>query len=48
MEINNTNPSIYAYEDEKEIDKLIAEIELDEQEKLNQDAIAMLSSLLKM
>ena len=46
MPINNCNPSIYGYEDEDLIDKLIDEIELDEQEIINKKAKEVLARLL--
>lgn len=44
MPINNCNPSIYGYEDEDLIDKLINEIELDDKEIINKKAKEVLAT----
>ena len=44
MPINNCNPSIYGYEDEDLIDKLIDEIELDDKEIINKKAKEVLAT----
>ena len=47
MPINNCNPSIYGYEDEDLIDKLIDEIELDDREIINKKAKEVLADLFR-